>query len=880
MLNAVYRESFVDAPRRLNLPHGLTIAETVERMRVDAGFAETGTVCIDGVEIFPGYWHVVRPKPGTIISMHMPAAGGGDDGGKSVFALIASIGLTIATGFIVGGGFATAGGLFTAGSISATALAAGVSLIGSLLLSALVAPPVERKDNSRDKSREASASGNVLEPNGSVVRVVGQRKVFPPLASEPFTYYEGDDEVVEATYILAGPHSISEVRVGSAEIESMTGVEFEIREGFPGDSPLTLTTKQARTESIQSELRGHVIDPDNPTRLESSTGDLADALPLPIVTAARVDPDEVLLHFAWPQGLILTSAGTTKLRVPIRIKMREVGSATWINLPEFHYQAASASQKRATMRLIWTDAPSATPNAPSAEGWIESRILSPGQTVAPISADFIADSYFDSGSGDDYMATGNLGTTAIQNVTMGRYEAQIHLDTATFPKGRYEFEVTRGMVFPHALYSAAAYTVSGSVWDFFNYRTPGAESIVYSRSNISDATYLLRVVSVWNEHPLPTTDFAAIAIKARNRKVDSVSCLAGGYVYDWDGTAWNTLTVTDNPAPHLRDIYAGPLNVDPVPLESIDDDAIVAWRTDCVTNGYRCNALIDGSTVMDAAKIVASCGYAQPRMSEKWGVVRDYNRSAESPIQMFTPNNMSGYKWSKAFARTPDALRVSYDDEDQDYSGRQIVVFKPNASQDTSRIEQVAYKGLTSEAEVTARALYDQAQPVYRQTFHSFETSAESIVCERGDLIAVQHATLNDIYGFGRVVDFVLGSQSRVYSVTLDVGMSDVAGDGWDDITSMGAVPDMGLIGISDGLGMAIRGADGVTRTYTVSVDPLDDHTFILSTPTDDPIGVENLVSIGLVGTEYLRLIVYDVVPDADFKATVVAVDEAAELWT
>lgn len=96
----------------------------------------------------------------------------------------------------------------------------------------------------------------------------------------------------------------------------------------------------------------------------------------------------------------------------------------------------------------------------------------------------------------------------------------------------------------------------------------------------------------------------------------------------------------------------------------------------------------------------------------------------------------------------------------------------------------------------------------------------------------------------------------------------------------MGAVSDMGLIGASDGIGLSIRCIDGETRTYTATVDPSNDHRFLISPGTDDPIGIEGLVSIGLIGMEHIRLVVYDMVPDADFKATVVAVDEAPELWT
>jgi len=882
---AVYREfGSLAAPQVRYLPEGQTLAELRADMAcLPPDFDARGVICINGRRVQREAWHLIRPKaiangvPVEITFHAPPMGGGGKEGGKNILAIIAGIALTAITGFIAGGGLATKfgfGAAFAKGGVGALAAAAGVSLVGSLLLSALVPPPVIPTGKTISNPGAASAEGNVLEPNGPIPRVLGERKVFPPLACEPFTYFDGPDELVEAIYVLNGPHRIEDIRIGAAAIAGLNNVEFEMREGWPGDAPITLVRRQARTEPLQSELRGHSVDADDGRTLESPTGDFAAALPQPVTLATRDAPDEHWLHLVLPGGLNKNASDTDKLRVPLRLRLRQVGSTTWINLPELHFSAATPRQLRATIKLVWTSDASSSPGAAVTEGWVEARIAAPAQTQAPAVDAWSADAYFDDGAGDAWMTSANLGSTRVQRVLMNRYTATILLDTAVFPKGRYEIEVVRGQQVLNANWSSSAYTVSGTVWDLFGYAGTPAK-IAQSRNEISDSVVLLRSVSIWNDHPLPGSGLATIAIRARNRALERVSCVAGGWVRDWDGTDWRDWVVSSNPAPHFRDVLAGWQNLDPVPLPIIDNAGLVAWRSACTALGYRVNALIEDATVDDVLRIVGACGYAKPYQSEIWGVIRDYDRSAEAPVQVFTPRNSRNFQWTKAFARMPDGFRVNYRDATRDYDNHQITVFRHGISSDSGRLEQVTLEGLATEAEVRARAAYDLLQLDLRSVFYTLDAPAEAIICRRGDLVGVQHDALELHSGAARVIDITFDGSGDITAVRLD-GAVPVRTAATDVLGSPDILAEPDILALGQKTGAMIRRAASIT-VHELTGATGDTDLLIFAAPiAPTGIGIGTPVSVCPLASEVKRLIIKDIEPGPDLTATIVMVDEAS----
>jgi hypothetical protein len=443
------------------------------------------------------------------------------------------------------------------------------------------------------------------------------------------------------------------------------------------------------------------------------------------------------------------------------------------------------------------------------------------------------------------------------------------LDENTFPRGIYEIEIKRGACIVWELLGTTYAYDGGNTYNFFWYASDSGIYKIVRQNEASSRTQLIRVQSIWNEPPLTTPgDFAAIAIKARNRNVQRVSCSASGYVLDSSGSPddWDTYTTTSNPAPHYRDVLVGSLNLFPLDDNLVDNASLFAWRTLCNTNDWTCDAIINDMRTQDVLGLIASCGYARPYQSDIYGVVVDNDRSDDAPTQVFSRINATNVRYERAFVQPPEAFVITYRNEAEDDDRAQLIVYQ----QDTSiaipgNFESISYEGIVEENKVDARGRFDLDQANQRSTFYYLDTDVESLVCRRGDLVALQHDILTSRCGDGHVVRKTL-SAGNIAGIVLDSKISIVGGN----------------------TGIAIRRTDGTISTHQLSNLGGETETLTFTTPfadTDTILGFDNtnreygsLVVAGSLATEYLRMLVHTIAPTKDLGATVTLIDEAPGL--
>lgn len=896
MVMVVYRPDFGQGRLSRKLfDAGMTVSQIVAEWEVlPHDFFQRGVVVIQGEhELDRRHWSRTKVKAGNAVVMQLPLAGSrgnGNGGGakNGILAIILAVATVLTAGAAAAGFFgAGVGTLFGVGTLSAKLLGAAISLGGALLQSALNKPPDADKQKSLEQAKgSASASGNLLQKGAPVPRVGGTRYNYPSAAIQPLIVREGGDEVAEALFALGGPHKIEDVCLGDTPIADAENIFYEIREGWPDDAPISLITRYSITRGSPFELTGHVVDGDDQTLLKNQVSP-DKSLPKFNMTSSAAEADEIHLDLTFPQGLV-KSSDSSRLRMAFRVRMRRTSADPWINLPELHFSSDDTREIRASIVLKWADAPEAVPGFPANEGWVAAYKNVAGQ-ASPVTDAWTTDASFSAGAGGDAIYRSVEATSNVRRVTADRYQATFFLDANAIARGAYEIAIMRSAAVIAGNFGNSSYQYNGNVSDLFAYTIDnGQAKVIASRQNLSDKVYLMRTSSIVNQHPVKGgavgPGVALIAIRALNRSIDSLRVKASGYVRDWDGTGWNEWKTTSNPAPHFKDVLDGLLAAEPLDPAIIDNDSLVEWRQRCIDRAYTFDKIMEGDGVVDVLNTIGSCGYAKPRMSETWGVISDYDRSAEEPIQIFTSRNSRGLTMDKGLPKLPDVIRATFQDAANKDADKEILVWRPDIPHRARpRMESLRLEGVSTEAAARTQILFAFRQMIYRSAFWNFEAPAEAAKARRGTLIGVNHAVLDRFQRSARIRGTTIVA-GFITEVLLDAPVQIYNELMMEDVADMTAVADMTLVGAQTGL--SIRDADGepiaVGRVTGASgrrsTLQLDTPIAVITDPDDgDPLIREgNLAWIYSMSSQTRRLIVANVSYDEELVAQISAVDEAS----
>lgn len=848
---------FAGAPREFERPDRATLADVIALVPLDnEALRPLLRVKLGGVLIDPSLYRRVLPKRDAFLTVVLPVHGGDNN----LLGTIAAIALIGASLFVGGFGVPFLGAAFAAGTTGASLVAGGLSIAASLLLQGLNAPQQAGGASSDAKQIGVATAQNSFEPGAYLPRVLGTRKISPPMVMPPYTEIISDDSFVTAVYGLAGPHEIGSLKIGSSEIAEAEDVEYEIREGFASDTDLTLVTRTVIEDGVSIALSrfvttdGHILD----TTASPNT-------PFWHRVETKASPDAVTLVFSLGQGFgYVGGAVSNKDAVSaVRIRMRQKGTSTWINLPEFPFYGVTLNRPvRLMINLLWT-APADMPGSVTAP---EERYMDwffKHNTVTPSAGPtWTADSYF----------LGNVASWRDKNW-------DIYLNTSTFPKDRYEIEVIRGYTVRVAQFNAGTHAITASFADrndFFQSATSGADQVVAeTQSEFSDALSLAVVQSIWNEYPFNLTGqpTALIAIRAKNRSIDQVNCIASGLTDDWNGSAWVADQVTSNPASRYREVLGGDLNAEPVPSTLIDSVNLQDWHEWNTAQGHEVNAIVQGQPVPEVLSIVAQAGFARPRYGATYGVVIDRPRD---PVGLITQRNAAGFSFQKPFGRLPHALKVNLADAANDYEVRELIVYDDGYAAvagggllEATRFESATYPGITAEAQAEARAQRDMRFAKHRSRLLNFTMDIEHLEFQLGDLVLVETDILGQVGGRGRV-SLITTSGGLVTGLVLDEQRDFTHADA-------NSLP----------RAVAMRLADGTVRVERVTADDSNLNAVTFSTPFampssggDDLIFAGTLVASGTLGFEARRVLIWDMAPGPDLTCQITGIDYAeAEIY-
>lgn len=735
----------------------------------------------------------------NVVLASVPAGGGSKDG----LLVVASIALAVATSgasLAATSAAASAGyGAAAAGAIGAAAGAA-VGIVGGLLLNALIPPPNQNLNAgaSFQPFNSILRTNNRISPFEPVSMLLGKHRVYPAYASQPLPIANGGQQDFIGLY-CAGYRDMAideaTFKLGETPLGNFAEAEYRIWD-------------YTRTDDISGLVPIGAVTDSNP-------GDLQQ-VPAVITRTTELETRRVEIEVGGgPLGFFADNGKQQEVLVPFTVEFRAAGTADPWTLAQPDYVAGDGG--------VSTNFP---------DNVISNNLDPDNPYPFEVGTTFYGPAAYLRGSADEVRT---------YTVSVG----------VTFPSpGQYEVRITR---LPAHRFVIAGILAGGYIE--VQLRNDDSDNGKYrQQANLIRLRYLRS--SAGESYELdPKFAYVALRLKASDQlsgAVDDFNFVAQSVVEAWDGMAW-VEQATSNPAWLYRHILLGPANARPVTPAKIDEDALKLWGADCDAESppREFNGEFNGrTTVFEALKAVASAGRAAFSVRDGlYGVVRDV--AGLTPVQLFTPRNMWGFSGRKVFPRLPHALKVKYQNRDTGWVEDERVVYDDGYSADgaggtavATIFEQLALFGCTHQDQAFKDGRYHLAVGRLRPETFTWEAAIESLVCQRGDVVRVQHDAMLTGLAAGRIKAIAGSTITLDETVTLEVGKT---------------------------YQVRIRQQDGNQPTATVTtVAPAETKTLDLSGGVPAGTNVGDLVAFGESGAVTIDVLVTEIEPGSDFTARVV----------
>lgn len=311
---AVRRVPITGDIEHVTAPEGASVAEFVAIAFPAEAHRAHVVAIVDGEEIAADAWDRV-PRAGEALQLVFRP------GGKDFFRTILQIAVIAVAAWV---GFGGLGGWFAAGMWQTAVAAAGVSILGSLAINALIPLPKPATIEAPPPYYSLSSARNAARLWSPVPMLFGRQRIVAPRMSDPFQEVLGGVTYLRVALCLGlCPMQVSDWKIGETALSSFTGVEMEVRLNAD-DPPHTLITG----DPVQDAVGATLTNADWTER----------------TTATDVDEIECVFDFASGLGGLDSKGRKTARTVNIRVEYRPTGSSDpWTEYRPTVPQANSAS---------------------------------------------------------------------------------------------------------------------------------------------------------------------------------------------------------------------------------------------------------------------------------------------------------------------------------------------------------------------------------------------------------------------------------------------------------------------------------------------------------------------------------------------------------
>jgi len=405
--------------------------------------------------------------------------------------------------------------------------------------------------------------------------------------------------------------------------------------------------------------------------------------------------------------------------------------------------------------------------------------------------------------------------------------------------------------------------------------------------------------------PIPIC-VSELRIKANDQLsgyVDDFNALCSSNLPSWDGTGWETVAETANPADQMRYLLTTRSGMaKPYTETKMDDTTLAELAEWCAAQGHEFNYVCDSETrVWERLTQILSAGRAAVTtdVDGLWGATID--QPGKTIKQLFTPRNSWGCKIKRGFMELPHALRVSYVDEDDDYETKEGFVYADGYDENNAvDIVSWDYPGVTNWAAIWKMGRRHLAKILHRQLGITLSTDWEWLAAHRGALVGVASDVLMNVFGSARILRLLfdigedalaeMGDEIPDSWIVFDngevlVGRAEDIPLGEDDepLVPAGVQIDDTVI-FSDPAparyGIAIRDNTSRLTTYEIAPEYGEENdvlrfSYVITSKPSPQLGA--LCSVSILGEEYDEYLVSAITPGENLTAELTLIPSAMD---
>jgi sulfur carrier protein ThiS len=761
----------------LPIPAGTTLQEVstwlFDKWKVSTKLVEKIIIIVNGQVVEQDRWKTFVLQDTDKVEYRALARGGS---AKRIFSFIAiivisiyapQIAYAISQGSFAGFGtaaFATSATAFSQTVVGAV-MTAGVSIAGAALVNAIapIRPPTPNQTDPGSAEAQLMATGNQnrATPYEAIPIVLGKMRITPPIGAINFVSFQNDRDTYLSSLLVwgYGPLSLipNTLRIGEIDISNYVVDKIQ-HHNFNGIANNLSNLNDIYGQDIAQVYKNQELPNDthpfagsvpSPSRIEASVPSLGS-------TQEPYTSIQIAVHF--PQGLrkILASgkdAGKSFALTdsnggsyPVQVKFEWNTGSGWQPITTIPGADASgvvefgseqkkdaftktfelqlpAGTGRNSIQIGLTRLTGAWSDAPS-EGTPEWNSFVAGSGACYVST-IATDSYSGGSYYEDILDTSKTTRAACEATLGGKW---IQSDSSNIKRAkdwRFSHQVN--------LLSLTARRVAAPIKD------PANSQLTKTALRLKSSQEL-------------------------NGQLEGINAIVQAYGYDWTGGAiWGTvnkpawqLASINNPASlfiHVLLSAANPRRILWSEIENrVDLVRLQYWHYYCANKGFTYNAVIGGQrSLLDILRDICAAGRASPTLMDgKWTIVIDEPKT--NIVQHFSQHNSWGFESTRALAKLPDGLRVTYFDEDEDYKQSEIIVYNAGKNENNSEIfEAIELPGVTKKSLVIDHAKWHMAQAILRREAYTINTDIEYIICNRGDRVTVTHEVPMWGTGSGRI---------------------------------------------------------------------------------------------------------------------------------